>query len=77
VQMTRRFSKDVVHRWEGNPLISIEDLDFRCSDIRSPGVARYQSEVVLLVTIELPAKFANPQIFQSYSQDSPLPTLRP
>jgi len=52
VQMTRRFSKDIVHRWEGNPLISIEDLDFRCSDIRSPGVAMCQSEVVLLVTIE-------------------------
>lgn len=43
---------DIVHRWEGNPLIRLEDLDFQCSDIRSAGVASYKDETILLVTIE-------------------------
>ena len=52
VDIQRRSSKGIVRRWEGNPLISIDDLDFQCSDIRSPGVVRYKSEVIFLITIE-------------------------
>ena len=43
--------RDIVHRWEGNPLIDIEDIDFMCADVRNAGVAIYEGEVVLLVTI--------------------------
>ena len=42
----------IVDRWEGNPLITIEDLDFQCSDLRSPGIAFYRNEIILLITIE-------------------------
>ena len=44
--------RDIVHRWEGNPFIRLEDLTFQCADLRSAGVACYKGETVLLVTIE-------------------------
>ena len=53
----KRIARDVVHRWEGNPLIRLEDLDFPCADLRSAGVASYQGDVILLVTIEHLAGF--------------------
>lgn len=54
LEMTRnnRSGRDLVHRWEGNPLISLPDLDFRCSDIRAAGVATVGSGLILLVTID-------------------------
>jgi len=48
----KSFGKTIVHRWEGNPLIGIDDLDFKCSDIRNAGAVRHNGEVLLLVTIE-------------------------
>lgn len=48
----KRRSQDIVHRWEGNPLIRLEDLDFQCSDLRSAGVVTRGKESLLLLTIE-------------------------
>lgn len=45
-------SRDVVHRWDGNPLIHLEDLDFPCADLRSAGVVFRDNKIILLVTIE-------------------------
>ena len=45
-------SRDVIHRWDGNPLVHLEDLDFPCSDLRSAGVVFHNGEIILLVTIE-------------------------
>lgn len=50
--LTKRCGRDIVHRWEQNPLIGINDLDFNCSDIHNAGVVYFQGEVLLLVTIE-------------------------
>ncbi len=50
--LTKRCGRDIVHRWEQNPLIGINDLDFNCSDIHNAGVVYFQDEVLLLVTIE-------------------------
>ena len=50
--LTRRRGQDIVHRWEGNPLIDISDLSFKCSDIHNAGVVSFQGQVFLLVTIE-------------------------
>lgn len=52
--MFRRKNKgrDIVHRWEGNPIIRLDDLDFQCADLRSAGVTTYNNELILLVTIE-------------------------
>ena len=48
----RSLGRDIVHRSEGNPLIRLGDLDFMCSDIWSAGVASFQEDIILLVTIE-------------------------
>ncbi len=50
--LTKRCGRDIVHRWERNPLIGINDLDFNCSDIHNAGVVYFRGEVLLLVTIE-------------------------
>lgn len=44
--------RDIVHRWEGNPLINISTLGFKCSDILNAGVVVFEEQVILLVTVE-------------------------
>mgnify|MGYP005850809559 CR=1 FL=1 len=44
--------RDIVHRWECNPIFDITDLDFRSSDILNAGVICFKDEILLLVTIE-------------------------
>jgi len=44
--------RDVVRRWAENPLITIEDIPFRCSDIWNAGVVRLTGEHILLITVE-------------------------
>ncbi|MBW2221833.1 MAG: glycoside hydrolase family 130 protein [Deltaproteobacteria bacterium] len=48
----RSYARDTVHRWEGNPLITISDLDFKCSDIRNASVVQVNDELMLFVDIE-------------------------
>lgn len=48
----RPFGRDIVHRYEKNPILSIHDLPFRCLDIRNAGVALYKGETLLLVSVE-------------------------
>jgi len=50
--MSPKTGRDVIHRYEGNPLIAIEDLPFRASDIWNAGVVRFQDEYLLLVTVQ-------------------------
>lgn len=50
-----RLGTDLVQRWEGNPLISVGDLGFKCSDILNAGVACFKDQILLLVTIEHPS----------------------
>ena len=52
LQYKRAYDRDIVHRWEGNPLITVDDLTFKCLDIRNAGATRYRGEVILLVTIQ-------------------------
>ena len=44
----RPTGRDIVHRWEGNPLIDISDLSFKCSDILNAGVVEFDGRVLLL-----------------------------
>ncbi|KPL11947.1 hypothetical protein AMJ85_02470 [candidate division BRC1 bacterium SM23_51] len=48
----RPTGQDVIHRCQDNPLITIEDLPSVCSDIWNAGVIRFQSEYLLLLTVE-------------------------
>jgi predicted GH43/DUF377 family glycosyl hydrolase len=43
--------RDIVHRWEGNPAIGIEDLSFPVADICNAGTVKLDNEYLLLVTI--------------------------
>jgi len=50
--MLKRRGVDIVYRWGGNPIITIEDLSFKYSDICNAGVVKVGSEYILLVTIQ-------------------------
>jgi len=50
--MRKKFSYDIVRRWEGNPIITIDDLPFRCIDICNAGAVKVDEEYILLLTIQ-------------------------
>ncbi len=50
--MVQTTGRDIVHRWEGNPIIALEDLNFRVADIHNAGVARMNGELMMLLNIE-------------------------
>jgi predicted GH43/DUF377 family glycosyl hydrolase len=50
--MSRQTSRDLVHRWKGNPLIGLEDLNFRVGDIHNAAVAEKDGQIILLLNIE-------------------------
>jgi predicted GH43/DUF377 family glycosyl hydrolase len=52
VTMVRKRGRDIVHRWEGNPIITLDDLSFRCNTIRNAGAIKMGDEYVLLLTIQ-------------------------
>lgn len=51
-RMIWKTARDVIYRYTKNPLISIEDLPFQCSDIWNAGVIRFNDEYLLLLTVE-------------------------
>ncbi len=56
---TRTLGRDMVHRWEENPIISIEDLSFPSADICNAGAIKLGDEFILLPTIQsLEGKYA-------------------
>ena len=50
--MSPKILKNIVERWDGNPVISLSDLAFQASDIHNAGAARFEGRYVLLVTVE-------------------------
>ena len=50
--MPRRRSRDIVHRCESNPIMTIRELPFPCADICNAGAIRLGKEYVLLVTVQ-------------------------
>ena len=44
---------DVIVRYADNPVIGLDDLPFRCSDIWNAGLIRHESEYLLLLTVEM------------------------
>lgn len=43
---------DVIKRWEGNPVISYEDLNFPCLNILNAGAVKFNNEHLLLIRVE-------------------------
>ena len=51
-QIAQKTGQDVIQRYANNPLISINDLPMRCSDIWNAGVVHFQGQYLLLLTVE-------------------------
>ncbi|UCG55787.1 MAG: glycoside hydrolase family 130 protein [Phycisphaerales bacterium] len=71
---TRQRGPDIVHRWEGNPLIGLGDLHFKCSGIHNAGAVCFKDEPLLLVTVENLAgqrciHIARPTVNERYEVD--------
>ena len=49
--MREKRHHDIVHRWAGNPIISLENLSFRCADICNAGAVKVGDEYILLISI--------------------------
>ncbi len=65
--MNNRRSRDLIHRWEGNPTITIDDLSFPCADICNAGAIKIDGEYLLLITIQSLEGFY--AIYPAHSQD--------
>lgn len=66
--MTNLTGRDITHRWEGNPIISIEDLSFRVSDIHNCGVVKLPNDqTVMLLTVE--SLMGSTMLYKAVSQD--------
>lgn len=50
--MRRRFGRDVFHRWEGNPILGVEDVPYRCSTVFNGTAAKLGKQYLLLLRIE-------------------------
>ncbi len=50
--MKARFRHDVVHRWEGNPAISAEDIPFPCNTVFNTAAVKVDGQYILLLRVE-------------------------
>ncbi len=44
--------RDIIHRWEGNPMISVEDIPFPCNSVFNAGAVVHDGQYVLLLRVE-------------------------
>jgi predicted GH43/DUF377 family glycosyl hydrolase len=49
---TRLVGRDVIHRWEGNPIISLEDIPFPCNTVFNAAAAIFGDHYLLLIRVE-------------------------
>ncbi len=50
--MSKRIYQDVVKRWEGNPIITADDMPFPCNTVFNAGAVRMENEYLLLLRVE-------------------------
>lgn len=48
----RLSGRDIVHRWEENPIITVEDIPFRCNSVFNAAAAICDGEYILLLRVE-------------------------
>ncbi len=70
-----RYKRDLIHRWEGNPAIRIDDVPFPCLDIRNAGAVKFEGRYILLLTIE--ALDGRTRIYRAESEDGYYFTIHP
>ncbi|MHC4501414.1 MAG: glycoside hydrolase family 130 protein [Planctomycetota bacterium] len=49
---TKKYRYDVIQRFEGNPLLTIEDIPFPCNTVFNAACAKYKGEYILLLRVE-------------------------
>jgi len=50
--MAIRGTRDFLHRWEGNPIITLEDIPFRCNTVFNGSPVRINNEYLILLRVE-------------------------
>ena len=50
--MSQVIGRDLIHRFEKNPIIELEDLSFTCLNIMNAGAVKIEDHYILLVRIE-------------------------
>ncbi len=50
--MQRPFGRDLLHRWEGNPIIALDDIPFPCNTVFNGTPVKINDEYLLLLRIE-------------------------
>ncbi len=50
--MSKHISRDLLHRYEGNPIIELEDVPFKCNTVFNAAATRYNDEYLLLLRVE-------------------------
>lgn len=50
--MPRKSGRDFLHRWEGNPIITIEDIPFRCNTVFNGSPVKMNGKYLLLLRVE-------------------------
>ncbi|RKY64722.1 MAG: glycosidase [Candidatus Latescibacterota bacterium] len=48
----RKLGRDVFHRWEGNPVLTLEDIPFRCNTVFNGTPVKLGREYLLLLRVE-------------------------
>jgi predicted GH43/DUF377 family glycosyl hydrolase len=49
---SRRKGRDIIHRWEGNPLITLDEIPFPCNTVFNAACAKMGAEYILLLRVE-------------------------
>jgi beta-1,4-mannooligosaccharide/beta-1,4-mannosyl-N-acetylglucosamine phosphorylase len=50
--MAKKFRYDVIQRFEGNPLLTIEDIPFPCNTVFNAACAKHEGQYFLLLRVE-------------------------
>ena len=50
--MAIRGATDFLHRWEGNPIITLEDIPFRCNTVFNGSPVKINNEYLILLRVE-------------------------
>ncbi len=49
---SRMAGRDVIHRWEGNPIVTLDDIPFPCNTVFNAAATKLGGEYLLLIRVE-------------------------
>jgi len=48
----KRLGRDLLHRYEGNPIIELEDIPFKCNTVFNTAAVKFNGQYLLLLRVE-------------------------